>query len=224
VYFRGGLSSTSQPSIPRSSCQTPYGVLVWIAVNREGVHGSLGLCVGGKMTNKVRSFAFSAAMVASVAAAFTGDAKADVGGQVQVSLLVSAGCFVNGEVQGNTNQFGELNFGSTAPLWSNVLSGEVIGPNGVLQIHCEGTGGFLLSIDGGLRGTREMEAAGDRIAYEVFQDASRTKVYPIDGLVDFPALDNEPVRVPIYGVVRPNMSKPKPEALYTDTLNLTLYF
>lgn len=152
------------------------------------------------------------------------DAKADISGQVQVSLMVYAGCQVNGEVDGNINDFGELNFGSTTPMWTNVLTGEVIGPHGTLQVQCEGTDGFFVSIDGGLRGTREMEGAGERIAYDVFQDAGRSKIYPINGIVHFPGLDNAPVPVPIFGAVRPNASKSKPEGLYTDTLNLTLYF
>ena len=159
---------------------------------------------------------------------FAVGAQAGITGQVEVKLNISSGCEVGGaNVSGNTNQFGELDFGKQAPTWSNVLTADVkgAGKGGNLSVKCDdGVGGFAVAINGGERGDRTVkESGGDTVAYNIYQNAARSTEYAINAPIDFVYKGAE-VAIPIYGAIAPNTAKGKTAGEYTDVLLVSVTF
>lgn len=163
-------------------------------------------------------FAFTSLFAASSFAAITG--------QVDVKLNISSGCTVdNSQVEGNMNKFGVLDFGKSASTWSNVLTAEVAssGNGGDLTVTCDaGVSQFNVSVNGGERGDRTLSNATDTVAYNVYQDAARSKLYELNTNVAFPTAGT-PVKVPMYGAIAANATAVS-EGDYTDTLLVTVSF
>lgn len=164
-------------------------------------------------------FTFTSLFAASSFAAITG--------QVDVKLNISSGCTVdNSQVEGNMNKFGELNFGKSASTWSNVLTAEVAssGNGGDLTVTCDaGVSQFNVSVNGGERGDRTLSNTTDTVAYNVYQDAARSKLYDLNTNVAFSTAGTTPVKVPMYGAIAAN-TQAVSDGDYTDTLLVTVSF
>ncbi|WP_168391198.1 Csu type fimbrial protein [Acinetobacter indicus] len=164
-------------------------------------------------------FTFTSLFAASSFAAITG--------QVDVKLNISSGCTVdNSQVEGNMNKFGVLDFGKSASTWSNVLTAEVAssGNGGDLTVTCDAdVTQFNVSVNGGERGDRTLSNAEDTVAYNVYQDAARSKLYELNTNVAFPVTAGKAVPVPMYGAIAANTT-PVSGGDYTDTLLVTVSF
>ncbi|PMR73995.1 Csu type fimbrial protein [Billgrantia endophytica] len=151
---------------------------------------------------------------------------AAVSGQVQATLNIDSGCEVNGSVSGSANDFGELDFGRSGPIWSNVLTAELAtGGGGALEVTCDsGVGSFSVSIDGGLNGDRALSGPdSNTVDYELYQDAGRTQEFVANTPVSYTVSSGDPIAVPVYGSILPNATA-KDAGLYTDTLTVTVEF
>jgi spore coat protein U-like protein len=164
--------------------------------------------------------------VLAAAALATTTATAAITGQVDVKLKVESGCTVdNSQNNGNMNNFGTLDFGRTSSTWANILTGEVAssGNGGDIAVTCDaGVTGFDVSIDSGERGDRTLSNATDTVAYNVYQDAARSKEYVANQKVAFSSTGT-PVNVPIFGSIASNAVAVS-EGDYTDTLLVTVSF
>lgn len=164
-------------------------------------------------------FTFTSLFAASSFAAITG--------QVDVKLNISSGCTVdNSQVEGNMNKFGVLDFGKSASTWSNLLTAEVAssGNGGDLRVTCDtGVTQFNVSVNGGERGDRTLSNAKDTVAYNVYQDAARSKLYELNTNVAFPVTAGTAVPVPMYGAIAANTTTVS-DGDYTDTLLVTVSF
>lgn len=153
--------------------------------------------------------------------------SAAITGQIDVKLNVSSGCVVNDSTEnGSINKFGTLDFGKTASTWSNILTAEVAttGNAGEITVTCDtGVSGFNVSIDGGEKGTRKLTNGTDEVAYNVYQDAARSKLYEINKPVAFTTVAATPVKVPVFGAVPANTTAVS-EGDYKDTLLVTVTF
>jgi len=157
--------------------------------------------------------------------------QAAVTGQVDVLLNVSAGCSVEGaQVEGNMNKFGALDFGKTSGVWNNVLTAQVASTAnaGHLSVKCDSADpiDFKVSIDGGERSNRTLKhiSGSDEIGYNIYRDAARTNLYAINTPQTFTASGNQAQEIPIFGAIAANMSNPKAQGDYKDTLLVTVNF
>ena len=155
--------------------------------------------------------------------------KADIAGQVGVKLEIGSGCEVNNStINGNMNDFGDLDFGQASTTWSNVLSAQVLSSgNNALSITC-GTAStpFEVTIDGGTRGTRSMlhSTSSQTIAYSVYRDPALTNEYTVNTAQSFiTSAANAATTVPIYGAVPAN-NVAVPNGIYEDTLLVNISF
>lgn len=157
----------------------------------------------------------------------TANVSAAITGQVDVKLNVSSGCTVdNSSENGNINKFGTLDFGKTASTWSNILTAEVTstGNSGDITVTCDdGVSGFNVSIDGGEKGDRKLSNGTDDVAYNIYQDAARSKLYEINTSIPFATTGKSPVKVPVFGAVPAN-STPVSTGDYKDTLLVSVTF
>ena len=149
-------------------------------------------------------------------------------GQIAVSLEVESSCVINGTtVNGNGNNFGELNFGTTPHIWTSNIDGQVIANgavNGGLIVNCStDVANFALQINGGVRGDRTLSAGStDEIEYQIYKDTNRSMAYAIN-TDETITLTNNTVTIPIYGRIAPNATAIN-AGTYTDTLAVTLTF
>ena len=159
---------------------------------------------------------------------FAASSFAAITGQVDVKLKISSGCTVdNSKVEGNMNKFGVLDFGNSASTWSNVLTAEVAASDngGDLTVTCDtGVKHFNVSVNGGERGNRTLSNATDTVAYNVYQDAARSKLYQLNTNVQFTPTADTAVKVPMYGAIAANTTKAVTDGDYTDTLLVTVSF
>lgn len=157
----------------------------------------------------------------------TANTSAAITGQVDVKLNVSSGCKVNNSTEnGNINKFGTLDFGKTSSTWSNILTAEVAsaGNGSDITVTCDaGVPGFKVSVDGGEKGSRLLSNGTDDVAYNIYQDAARSKIYEINTAVPFTTTGTTPVSIPLYGAV-PAKTTAVSEGDYTDTLLVTVSF
>lgn len=162
-------------------------------------------------------------------------AQAQVAGRIEARLQIDEGCEVTsgGDGEAGAASFGILDFGPTAPTWTDALGAELTatGETGTLQVTCSpGVVSFTVAIDGGLRGDRTLllnggstDSAADIVGYELFADAARTLAYPIGTPRLFSvAADGQPVDVPLFGAIPPNAAGAKTGGLFTDTLLVTI--
>ncbi len=161
-----------------------------------------------------------------LAALWMDDAMAAMTGQIQASLVITAGCQVNSA--GSTlssGQIGTLDFGDQGPTWTAPIGASVSNGSNALQVACNpSVTGFSVTIDGGANGdgtTRRLSNGNRTIPYQLYQNAAGTERYSIGEQKTFAVSSGGQIPIPIFGAVVANTSA-LPAGTYSDTLRVTL--
>lgn len=166
----------------------------------------------------------------AVAVVPTTQAAGTLTGQIGVQLIIGAGCTVaNGNTNGGTNNWGNLDFGTYSNLTS-IIDGTVVGSDGTnaVTVTCSTGLSPTLSLNGGLYGsgnTRSVSSNGGTtlIPYRLYSDSARTNIIDVNTPITL-ASNGSPQNIPIYGRIVPaDQSNTAPAAgTYVDTVVATL--
>ncbi|PKM32336.1 MAG: spore coat protein [Gammaproteobacteria bacterium HGW-Gammaproteobacteria-12] len=149
-------------------------------------------------------------------------------GQLNVQITIGTGCTVtNGTAGGSSNTFGSLSFGDYNDL-ANLIDGRSFGSAGgsSFGLQCSLGTDYSVALSAGQNASgsqRRMINAGEFVAYNLYQDSSRTEPWG-DGGATGTVLSgtgtgaNEEMIV--YGRV-PSQDTPSP-GTYTDTVQVTI--
>ncbi len=131
---------------------------------------------------------------------------------IQVSAEIVGGCEVA------SSQWGTLDYGTRSALDAEPA---VTSLASAVQIRC--TPGLALSmrVDGGLHGRHlQREGGSERIPYQLFTDASRTALLPVDQSVAVPLGMAGGVTLPIHAEL--SVPAQMPAGIYRDVLQVQL--
>jgi spore coat protein U-like protein len=161
------------------------------------------------LTLRRRLVAVGAALGLAVVA---GQVLAASHADMQVSAQIVDGCEVA------SSQWGRLDYGTHAALHADSVATSLAG---AVQIRC--TPGLALSmqVDGGLHGRQlQRDGGNERIAYQLFTDAARSALLPIDQPVAVSLGLAGAVTLPIHAELR--VPAQMPAGTYSDVLQVQL--
>lgn len=153
---------------------------------------------------------------------------ATITGQITSSLVLTSSCQVNGTEGASGLNFGALDFGTATSLFTEA-NGQVLGGGGALSILCSTGTTPAVTVRAGANdgqsagGTRALaDGGGNFVPYDLYTDAGRSQILPIDGTVNLAASTGVAQTVNIYGkaVGKPGL----PAGTYTDTVAVELTF
>lgn len=162
-----------------------------------------------------------------VVSADTGSNELTLTASFQLSASVQAGCVLGGGSTDATS-FGSIDFGQLASLGADVKVASTVS-GGSIQLQCTPGTALTISLNSGANaasGARYMAKGGERLRYQLYQDASYATVWgdqnsgtPLS--MTFPA--GGTLSLPVYA--RLFASSPLPSAgLYSDVVTVTVTY
>lgn len=164
----------------------------------------------------------------------------DLTGTMPAKMVLTSGCLISGGSGAQTGLgFGTLDFGAKPGTFTGIVDAVPAGGDGgsgTTQIICSPEVTTVsITVSGGLHagqggsvgaGARAMQSGSAYLPYEVYQDPSRSTVYPVgSALTGFSIpVSGTAFNLPIYGRVNKTSSISLPAGTYTDTLQITLTF
>lgn len=151
-------------------------------------------------------------LVVACLTALAGEVIAAPRADMQVSAEVVGGCEVA------AGQWGALDYGTRAALDTEPVAASL---SSTVQIRC--TPGMQLSmqVDGGQHGRQlQRDGGGERIPYQLFSDAARGVLLPIDQSVPVPLGGAGVVTLPIHAEL--SVPAHSPAGMYSDVLQVQL--
>jgi len=157
-------------------------------------------------------------------------ARAAVSGQIQVQLVINAGCEVSlgGQGGGGASELAQLDFGSRGPTWAVPLNTQLRSHTGDLAVTCASAAQhptqFTVTLDGGAHGdgtTRYLSNGTRTLPYQLSVDEAGKDHYPVGQQRQFTADTGTQVAIPVYGAVVAN-TRALPAGTYSDTLTVRL--
>lgn len=158
----------------------------------------------------------------------TVQAAGQLQGQLNVQLTIGSGCTVtNGSDDGSNNRFGSMSFGEYPALGSIIDARSIgAGGGGSFGLQCSNGTNYSVALDTGQNASgnqRRMHLAGEYVAYNLYQDASRSLQWgngSNGGSVLSGSGNGTDQEIVVYGRV-PSQATPTP-GTYLDTVQVTI--